>query len=419
VRAIAAVAVAVAVAALALSGCGGSGGGSSTGSPPTISGSDPGARTRTANLSPSQARLAAEIANHGVDWPFFGRVPERTHFIARAPEPPFHFIWEFFAKQLIEFPPAVEGGRIYIVNKTGEVYAVRSSDGKQIWKTKVGPDETGPAYGDGRVYIGQLNGDLSALDAAHGKRAWTFSPAGQIQSSPLVVGHTVYFGDEKGNLYAVHTTNGKLRWKVNLGSPIKASPSFHKGVVYAADYGGGVHAARASDGKAVWNVDTTDLPPGGSGGFYASPTIGFGHVYEARNDGVVYALTLKGKPSWHFVTGAPIYGSVTVGPVPQRGPTAFFGSYDHHLYAVDATTGKRFWTFDVGGPIPGTPTAVGRVVYTSSFQTQKTYGLDTETGKPAFHWGSAGYEPVVSDGTQVFLTGFETVWSFESKHPGG
>jgi outer membrane protein assembly factor BamB len=130
-------------------------------------------------------------------------------------------------------------------------------------------------------------------------------------------------------------------------------------------------------------------------------------------------LTLAGKPSWHLATSAPVYGSVAVGPIAGRGPTAFVGSYDHNLYALDATTGKQFWTFDVGGEIPGTPTVAGQTVYTSSFQTQKTYGLDAKTGKPNFHWGSAGYEPVISDGSQVFLTGFETIWSFESKSAGG
>jgi hypothetical protein len=54
-------------------------------------------------------------------------------------------------------------------------------------------------------------------------------------------------------------------------------------------------------------------------------------------------------------------------------------------------------------------------VFTSSFQTKRTTGLDTRTGKPVFHWASAGYEPMISDGRQVFLTGFQTVWAFSSK----
>src|SRR5262249_21983826 len=150
-----------------------SGGGSSTGSPPIISGKDVNSHSRTAKLPPAVAKLQAAIANRGVDWPFFGRVPERTHFIPVAPEPPFHFLWQFFAKDLIEFPPAVEGGRLYVVNKTGKVFALRSSDGKVIWKANLDRDVTGPAYGDGRVFLGQFNGDFAAIDASTGKQDWS------------------------------------------------------------------------------------------------------------------------------------------------------------------------------------------------------------------------------------------------------
>jgi len=39
-----------------------------------------------------------------VDWPIFGRVLERTHYIAEAPDPPFHYtgfqtVWAFDAKR--------------------------------------------------------------------------------------------------------------------------------------------------------------------------------------------------------------------------------------------------------------------------------------------------------------------------------
>ena len=81
-----------------------------------------------------------------VDWPIFGRVLERTHYIAEAPDPPFHYLWEFFAKQLIEFPPVLEDDVLFVVNKTGEVFAVRTTDGKQIWTGNLGNDVTSPAY---------------------------------------------------------------------------------------------------------------------------------------------------------------------------------------------------------------------------------------------------------------------------------
>jgi len=352
-----------------------------------------------------------------VGWPIFGRLPERTHYLAQAPDPPFHMLWQFFAHQLIEFPPAVNHGVLYVVNKVGQVYAVRATDGKVLWRKKVDDDVTGPAYAHGTVYLAQLKGLFAAVEASSGKVRWTYDPHARLESSPLVIAGRVYFGDDDGVLWALDARTGKVEWKVDLGPAIKASPSYHDGVVYVGDYSGGVDAVSAHSGHRQWQVDTSKLPGGGDAGFYASPSIGFGHVYDANVDGTVYAFSLAGHPDWHFQAGDGVYGSPALAGVKGAGPTTFIGSYDHRLYALNAQTGARRWSYDVGGQIPGSPTVIGSTVYTSSFQTRKTTGLDARSGKPVFHWGSAGYDPMISDGKRAFLSGFQTVWAFEAKHP--
>ena len=354
-----------------------------------------------------------------VDWPIFGRVLERTHYIADAPDPPFHYLWQFFAKQLIEFPPVLQDDVLFVVNKTGEVFAVRTSDGKQIWSGNLGNDVTSPAYDDGTLYLAQLDGVLTALEPRTGKVRWTFDAGAKLESSPLIAEGRVYFGSDDGFLYALHARSGKLDWRRRLGNDIKASPSFSEGTIYVGDYEGVVWAVDAANGSLRWSTDTTKLPPGGSGGFYSSPSIAFGRVYEARDDGTVYGLDQRtGKLDWHFVTSNSIYASPAAAHVPGTPPSVYVGSYNHQLYALDAETGHKRWRYDVGGVIPGTPTVVGKTVYTSSFQTKKTVGLDARTGKPVFHWGSAGFTPVISDGERVFLTGFQTVWAFDAKGSG-
>jgi outer membrane protein assembly factor BamB len=374
------------------------------------SGHDSSSSKPAATSSPG-SRSSSTVAK--VDWPYFGRVPERTHFIADAPDPPFHFLWQFFVKQLIEFPPDLAGNRLYVVNKTGELYALHTANGRVDWKRNLDRDVTGPAYGDGRLYVGQYDGNFVAYDAHSGKPLWRFSPSGHLESSPLVVDGTVYFGDDSGDLYALDAATGKLRWKADAGPAIKASPSYHDGVVYYGDYGGNVHAVRAGDGHQVWEARSAKL--GGSGPFYASPAIANGFLFESSTDGTLYALDLSGHERWHFATNAPIYGSPAVATVKGAGPTVFTGSYDHRLYALDAATGKQRWNRGVKGEIPGTPTVVGHTVYTSSFVTRRTTGFDTRTGRPTFLWRSAGYDPVVSDGRNVYLSGFETVFAFDAK----
>jgi len=385
------------VGAVAVAGCGGG---------PGAQSSTTGARTTTSAGTTTTARPQPVKET---PYPYFGRVPERTHDSPDAPNPPFKFVWTFWAHQLIEFPPAVSHERMFLLNKTGQLFALGTSDGKLLWKRSLGSNQTGPAYAEGLVFIAQGNGTFTALDAQTGKTRWTFhSPTG-LQSSPLTVGGRVYFGSQGGVLYALDAGSGKVVWKSDQGAPIKASPAYHDGVVYVGDYDGDIHAVSASTGKPAWTTTTN-----GGGGFYSSPAIAFGRLYEARADGTLFALQLEGgRVDWSFAASDDIYASPAVSDVSGAGPTVFIGSYDQKLYALNADTGKQRWSYDVGGQVPGSPTVMADTVYTSSFDTSKTVGLEAKTGKPIWEWGSAGYEPMVSDGRYAFLVGYQTVWAFE------
>lgn len=379
-----------------------------------LAGCDGSDSSSTSGANP--AGVSGGGASEDVDWPYFGRIEERTHYIADAPDPPFHRRWEFFAGQLLEFPPAIQDGSLFIANKTGEVYVVDIKTGKSVRKFNLGDDVTGPAYSDGTLYIAQTNGNLTALEPKTGKTRWTFKSDSELESSPLVADGTVYLGSDDGHFYALDARTGKVNWRVELGNDVKASPSIHDGTLYVGDYEGVVYALDASSGDKKWSTDTTAIAPKGAGGFYSSPSIAFGNVYEARNDGTVYALDAStGRLDWQFATSNSIYASPAAADVPGTKPSVYVGSYNHQLYALNAATGQKRWRYDVGGVIPGTPTVVGKTVYTSSFQTKKTVGIDANSGKKVFEWGSAGFTPVISDGENVFLTGFQTIWAFDAK----
>ena len=64
------------------------------------------------------------------------------------------------------------------------------------------------------------------------------------------------------------------------------------------------------------------------------------------------------------------------------------------------------WKYDVGGPVPGTATVIGHTVYTSSFTTRDSIGLDVRDGRRTFELDQAGYTPVVSDGRRLYLIGY-------------
>ena len=101
-----------------------------------------------------------------------------------------------------------------------------------------------------------------------------------------------------------------------------------------------------------------------------------------------------------------VYGSPAIAQVPGTPPTVYLGSENGRFVALDAATGKPRWTYDVGGPIPGTATVIGHTVYTSSFKTQRTIGIDVRSHKKTFEIRQSGYTPVVSDGRRLILVGY-------------
>jgi outer membrane protein assembly factor BamB len=352
-----------------------------------------------------------------VDWPFFGRVPARTHYLPmqkRALDPPLKQAWAINTHALIEFPPAIHDGVAYVINKYGNGKAVRLRDRNVLWELNVRPSDKGkpnfvtdPVYYRGALYEAFLTGNLAAQDAKTGKKLWVRKLHAHLESSPLAVDGTLYLGTDTTNVLALRASDGKTLWSFNAPGAIKASPSYHDGNVFAADYQSSVFALDAKTGKAVWRTNTSRVSPYGRGGFFSSPAIAFGRVYAARDDGTVFAFDEQtGKVDWSFDAGGAVYGSPAVARVPGTPPSVYIGAENGRFFALDTRTGKPRWRYDVGGPIPGTATVIGHTVYTSSFKTRETTGLDARTGKRTFHIKQAGYTPMVSDGKRLFLVGY-------------
>jgi outer membrane protein assembly factor BamB len=361
-----------------------------------------------------------------VDWPLFGRVPARTHYLpaeSRALDPPLKQAWSINTHALIEFPPPIHDGVAYLMNKYGNGKAVRLRDRKVLWEINIRPSDRGkpnfvtaPVYYDGKVYGAFLTGHLAAGDAATGKKAWVRKFDAHLESSPLAVAGTLYLGTDTTNLLALRASDGKTRWTFNAPGAIKASPSYHDGKVFFADYQSSMFALDADSGKPVWHTNTSKVPPYGRGGFFSSPAVAFGRVYAARDDGTVYAFDERtGKVEWSFSTGDYVYGSPALARVPGTPATVYIGAENGRFFALDARTGKVRWRYDVGGPIPGTATVIGHTVYTSSFKTRETTGIDARTGKRTFHMKEAGYTPMVSDGRRLFLVGYYDLIGLEPR----
>jgi outer membrane protein assembly factor BamB len=375
---------------------------------------------------------APEPAKKGADtftWPMYGYSPTRRHYLpaSKSLRPPFRRRWSWNAHSLLEFTPVIAEGKLFVIKNNGAVYAIDKRTGKVRWRRDLGKlAASAPAYADGRIYVtilvrkGSNNGLVAALRAKDGAKLWTKPLPSRAESSPLVAGGDLYFGSEDGTVYALHAKDGSVDWRFKAAGAVKGAPALSDGKLYFGDYAGRMYAIRQSSGKQVWSVTTHGAHFGTSSGqFYASPSVAFGRVYIGNTDSNVYSFSASsGKLAWRTGTGGYVYASAAVAQVDGGKPTVYVGSYDSRFYALDARSGKVIWKKKAPGRISGAATVVGDIVYFGDLQSRTTTGLGARTGRTAFRFGRGGFNPVVSDGRNLYVVGYASLSQLTPKAPG-
>jgi outer membrane protein assembly factor BamB len=360
-----------------------------------------------------------------LDWPMYGYDPARTRYLpVKGLNPPFQSSeWSFQAGKLLEFQPIVVHGTIYFMDKDAMFYALNAKRGHIEWKRKVGSlNASSPAYFDGKIFGVNLEPHQAfALDAKKkGKVLWRTPLPDRSESSPLVHHGKVIFGCESGDIFALDEKTGKVRWQVHTNGAVKGALAYHDGTLFATNYGGEVYALDAGNGHVKWTAHTQGGGFGYGGGIYSTPAVAFGRVYLGGLDGRIYSFEEKtGDLAWSQSTGAEVYSSPAVADTPHAPPTVFAGSQDKRFYALDAKTGDIRWEHPMNGNILGSSSVVDRTVYVSVIGPNiGTYGYAVKKGQKVFYSDQGEYNPVISDGNAIYLTGYSTIRAFKPKKPG-
>lgn len=292
--------------------------------------------------------------------------------------------------------PAPGGSTVYVA--AGSLYALRPSDGKQLWRYGGEPNgELGmPAVVGGIIYIAHdnvvyarnadnrsllwqrsldygVNGGLvvsngtaygsvstrkdvtpayaavCALRASDGALAWCHQVGDPVYGRPAVVDGVVYFGSTDGYAYALRAGDGTLLWRSKTGDMIWTSPQVANGVMYVTSYDDYLYALRADDGKQLWRFH--------AGAVSNDAAVAAGVVYEGTHDSGLYALRGgDGSVLWHRPLGAPARTVMTTGGV------VYVGASDGTAYAFAASDGTRQWTAPIGWFDPAPMVANGLVI---------------------------------------------------------
>jgi outer membrane protein assembly factor BamB len=367
--------------------------------------------------------------NTGLDWPLYGYDLGRTRYLPGVNlTPPFVREWTRPGSHLIEFQPVLMSGRLYYQKNNGEIYAVSATTGRVRWRRHIGGlSASAPAAAGGKVYAvvnkggeggiaGAGPGRVVAMDGRTGRIRWAKRLASAAESSPLAHAGRLYLGSQDGTVYCLLAKSGRIVWRYRAGGAVKAGPAFSQNRIYVAAYGGTITALRAGNGSVIWRSGTSGRSFGRAGNFYGTPAVSFGRVYAGNTDGRVYSFAAgSGRLAWSRSTGGFVYAAPAVADVPGMKPAVFIGSYSGRFMALDARSGAVIWSRGGYGKISGAASVIGRVVYFSSLSARRTYALSAKTGRTLWSLGRGAFNPAISDGIRVYITGYGSVYGFATK----
>lgn len=356
-----------------------------------------------------------------VNWPLYGRDKERTRYLdAPHVKPPFATRWRFKGRRLLEYSPIAVGGAIYGMNNNGLAFSIKKRTGKARWTRQIATrNASAPAYSNARLFISNLDpGQVISISTKNGRTLWRRALPGRTESSPVIAGNMVIAGCECGTLFAFDATTGKTIWQTSLGGQIKAAPAIGDGVAYVGDYSGTMSAVRISDGSIKWQSDSQGTGVA-AGAFYGTAAVAFGRVYAGSKDGRIYSFnTDTGQVIWSHTIGGEVYAGAAAAATPNSPPSVYFGTYGgSRFYALDARNGNERWSADVGGSVIGAASVIGDIVYVANLNTTETDGFNVANGNKVWTFKDGAYNPVISDGRNIFLTGYKTIYALKPRSP--
>src|SRR2546430_8522808 len=212
-----------------------------------------------------------------VPWPMYGYDPARTHdAIQFKVRPPFRKIWTLRVGNIIEFPPVVGYGLVFVSQFRGRFFAVNAATGKRQWRKHfehcaaaspaIGKDIVYQAYMQphpcnryprsqkGFIVAILFRSKQRGIVFHRGKILWRFK-TGAVESSPLLVNGVLYFGSWDHHLYALDVSrraNPPPRRRGDLRAEGDSPPAHADGMVDGGPDGGHPHRPDAPPRRGRW-----------------------------------------------------------------------------------------------------------------------------------------------------------------------
>lgn len=197
------------------------------------------------------------------------------------------------ASLVINTSPAVEGEIVVVPYPSGDLVALKVSDGSSVWSESLArtrstsqltslSDAARPAVSNGTVYAVGHAGRMIATSARTGERLWSLNVPGT--QMPWVAGDSVFVVDTSGQLVAVSRADGKVQWSMNLpGGGTWSGPVLAGGSLWLTSSKGQLVGVDASAGRVTSQQDI------GNPSFIA-PVVAQGRMFILTDNAKLIAL---------------------------------------------------------------------------------------------------------------------------------
>lgn len=302
-------------------------------------------------------------------------------------------LWKRQIEGSVITQPIVSNGRVYVNAYVGQdgpayIYALQANDGSILWRrTSGGFMYVTPGEDGSTLYVAAQDG-IDALLSSDGSTLWHFTTIGSGSDVPVVVDGVVYAtsssDSEPGTLDALDASTGRLLWQYQEGDYVSVS-IVSNGVAYVDTNDGTLAALRTSDGHALWQrkIDTNQIQPMQlvDGVIYTSVT----KIIEPttiQKDGAFQGVAAIGA-----LFGNALQAATTHPAIPLKAGKS-------SVYAIRASDGAILWNYPLNNgqdSWTGWFTVANGVVYVSAYSITSQnsegdiYALQSSNGAVIWH----------------------------------
>lgn len=233
-------------------------------------------------------------------------------------------LWEKNVGSPVRSAPTASNGRVFVLTTDGRTLALAGHDGNELWVHRGLPERaslllgSSPAVDGDLVVVPYPTGEIVALRASDGQGVWseslartrTASSLGSMSdaASPAIDSGIVFAVGHAGRMVATELKNGERVWSTN--TPSMNRPYVAGDAVYVVDTSGQLMAVGRRDGKALWSTRLSGAKS------WSGPVLAGGRLWLTSDTGKLVGVSAAGgKVETQLDIGAPVY----IAPVVANG----------------------------------------------------------------------------------------------------